>query len=220
MMKIRYFGSLKLGLFVGTLLFSCASMAKTELSYSDIRNAYQNSYQYEKTQNYPDAIKAIGVIALHYPKAYTVNLRLGYLHYANGQYANALRHYKVAQEAIPNAISPLLGKMNVQIATQHFEDAEQMGYQIIKNDLFNYYGNLKLAYVLMQQGKLENALAIAEKMLAKYPEDVAFLTQYAEIMVGLEAFAQATETYSNILLLDPENVAAQYYFSMINQAKP
>ncbi len=219
-MKTLYQRGLKLGLLVGALLVSSVSTAQTELSYNDIRNAYQNSYQYEKTQNYQDAIKAIGVIALHYPKTYTVNLRLGYLHYASGKFANALRHYKIALEAIPNAISPLLGKMNVHIATQHFDDAEQMGYQIIKNDLYNYYGNLKLAYVLTQQGKLDNALVLVEKMLAKYPEDVAFLTQYAEIMVGKEAFSQATETYSNILLLDPENVAAQYYFSMINQPKP
>jgi len=204
---------------VFVLLLASATSAHADLSYEETRSAYQNSYQYEKTQNYQDAIKAIGVVRLHYPKTYTVNLRLGYLYLQNGQYANALKHYKIAHEVLPDAVSPLLGKMNVSIATKDYNTAEQVGYLIIKDDLYNYYANLNLAYVFIQQKKLDTAEKIVLKMLGKYPEDVAFLTQYAEIQVKREDFSAATELYSNILVLDPENVGANYYFSVRDAKK-
>jgi len=201
------------------LVLVSATSAHAELSYEEIRSAYQNSYQYEKTQNYKDAIKAIGVVGLHYPKTYTVNLRLGYLYLQNGQYANALKHYKIAHDVLPDAVSPLLGKMNVSIATKDYNTAEQAGYLIIKDDLYNYYGNLNLAFIFIQQKKLDTAEKIVLKMLGKYPEDVSFLSQYAEVQVKREDFNAATEIYSNILVLDPENVSANYYFSVTGTKK-
>jgi len=203
--------------FILTLMSGTAAHA--ELSYEEIRGAYQKSYQYEKTQSYSDAIKAISVVGLHYPKTYTVSLRLGYLHYQSGQYANALKYYTAAHAALPNAIPPLLGKMNVKIATKAYDAAEQAGYLIIKADLYNYYANLKLAYIFIQQKKLETAEKIALKMLGYYPEDVAFLSQYAEIKLKQGDFSAATELYGNILVLDPENIAANYYFSVSTTTK-
>ena len=193
---------------------SFCQLARAELPYEQIKKAYADSYQYEKTENYRDAIKSIMLVYAHYPETYTVNLRLGYLHWLQGQFANAERHYQAAQKAMINAISPKLGLMSLAIAKQQFDSAEQLGFLILKQDPLNYYANLKLAYALTENKKYANAATVVEKMLALYPEDVSFLSQYAAIFAAQKQYDKATDYYSSVLILDPSNVSANYYFSV------
>ena len=191
-----------------------AFQASAQLAYEEITAAYKSSYQYEKTENYTDAIKSIMVVYNHYEESYTVNLRLAYLFLQQGQYANASRHYQNAQKALPSSVSPKLGLMTVALAQLQYDKAEEIGFNILKIDKYNYYANLKLAYALNQNKKYDNAETIVEKMLAFYPEDVSFLSQYAAIFAAQSLFIQATEYYSTVLILDPENINANYYFSL------
>lgn len=201
-----------LPLFFAFSLLSFTALA--ELDYKTITAAYKNSYQYEKTENYVDAVKAITIVYNHYPKAYTVNLRLGHLYLQQGLFANADRHYQNAQLALPFAISPKIGQMSVAIAQGRYEKTQEIGFTILKVDPYNYYANIKLAYALNAVKKYENAQAIVEKMLAIYPEDILFISQYAAIFAAQGLHDQASEFYSNVLILDPENVEANYYFSL------
>jgi len=198
------------------LLFSSANYAA--LSTQEIKEAYQQSYQYEKTQNHSDAIKALSLVALHYPNTYTVNLRLGYLYLQNAQYANASKHYDLAHSILKDAISPSLGGMSVAILTQNYDKAEQIGFLILKADLYNYFANLKLSYVFVKQSKFDLAEKTILKMLNKYPEDVAFLAQLAQLYVAKKEYNKAQETYTSVLILDPENITAKYYFSTLPAA--
>jgi len=118
---------------------------------------------------------------------------------------------------LPFAISPLIGQMSIGIATKKYEEVETLGFKIIKNDLYNYYGNLKLAYSLIMQSKYEAAQKIIFKMLSLYPEDTAFLAQSARIYSLTSNLTAATEVYNNVLVLDPENVEANYFISIMNK---
>lgn len=197
-----------------TSLASLSFNAYADLDYKTITAAYKKSYQYEKTENYNDAIKAIMIVYNHYSKAYTVNLRLGHLYLQTGKFSNATRHYQLAQKALPYAISPKIGQMSIGIAQGHYERTQEIGFTILKTDPYNYYGNIKLAYVLTLDKKYESAQAIVEKMLAIYPEDVLFISQYAANFAAQGLHERASEYYSNALILDPENVEANYYFSL------
>ena len=199
---------------VFTVLSMLSFSAFAELDYKTIAAAYKNSYQYEKTENHVDAVKAITVVYNHYPKAYTVNLRLGHLYLQQGLFANADRHYQKAQTALPYAISPKIGKMSVAIAQGRYGNTEEIGFSVLKVDTYNYYANIKLAYALTANKKYDNAQAVVVKMLAIYPEDILFLSQYAAIVAAQNQHDKASEIYSNILILDPENIDANYYFSL------
>lgn len=188
--------------------------ALAELDYKSLSDAYKRSYQYEKTENYTDAVKAIMLVYNYYPDAYTVNLRLGHLYLQQSLFANANRHYQKAQKALPYSISPQLGSMSVAITQVKYKEAETIGFNILKTDQYNYYANLKLAYIFTQSKKYENAQTIIEKMLTLYPEDVLYLSQYAALFAAQKQFDKATDYYSNVLILDPENIDANYYFSL------
>ncbi len=197
----------------GLLCFSTVTHAET-LEYQTIADAYKASYQYEKVQNYTDAIRTLQVIRFHYPDGYTVNLRLGYLYNKLGKYSNALSHYQTAHQKLPHAISPMLGKMTVRLAQQQYEEVEKIGFTILKADYYNYYGNLMLSQALINLKKYDTAQEVIQRMLNLYPENVTFLSLLAHTKTLQNKISEASQLYSSILILDPENVFAKTYFSM------
>ncbi|WP_456484917.1 tetratricopeptide repeat protein [Desulfurobacterium sp.] len=184
------------------------------MNYNEIKIAYYKSFTYEKAGDYKDAIKALMPVYETYPKGYTVNLRLGWLYYLMGKYKNSEVHYRKAMEAIPSSVEAKLGLSLPLMAEKRWAEVESLMYKVIKTDYYNFYGNLRLAVALRNEGKAKLAEQIARKMLALYPSNVAFLTE-----LGLDLFAQgkkkeAYATFSDVLILDPENTVAKHYLGI------
>jgi tetratricopeptide (TPR) repeat protein len=192
-------------LFLALFLFS--------FSYEDIKEAYYKSYQYEKVQDYENAIKSIMPIYKKYPKGYTLNLRLGWLYFLWGKYANSLHHYGEAMKINPYSIEAKLGYTLHLMAQGKFSEVEKLCYQILSVDPYNYYANLRLVRALKQQRKLDVALKVVNKMLAVYPTDVSFLTELALIKYSSGSKEEALSIFRDILILDPENVVAKEYLN-------
>ncbi len=190
------------------LIFVSLALALTD---EEIKEAYHKSYNYEKIGDYRNAIKAMMPIFKEYPDGYTVNLRLGWLYYLNENYANSIEHYQKAMVKAPYSLEAKLGYTLPLLAQGKFEQVEAETYQILNIDYYNYYGNLRLAYVLRMQGKLEMAEKVALKMLTAYPTDVSFLTEYALIKFAQGEKETALKTFMDVLILDPENVTAKEY---------
>lgn len=121
--------------------------------------------------------------------------------------------------ALPNSLSPKLGKMTIAIALKNYAEAESIGFKIIKDDLYNYYGNLKLAYVLRMQKKYETSQQLVFKMLTKYPEDTLYLIELANLYIVQKSYGAALDTYRNIVILDPENVEANLYLTKYDRPR-
>lgn len=181
------------------------------MSEAEIKEAYQKSYQYEESENYVDAIKSIWPVYKEYPKTYTVNLRLGWLFYLNKNYANSLDAYERAAQISPNSIEAQLGQLLPLMAQDRNKDVEKIAFQILENDYYNYYGNLRLSYALRKQEKYDSAEKVALKMLTVYPTDVLFLTEYGLTKDGRGEVEKAITVFLDILILDPENVIAKEY---------
>jgi len=196
-------------LFFLALLFNAGSLFAKELSGEQISQAYYKSYNYEKSGNYKDAIKSLQLVYNEYSKAYGVNNRLGYLYRLNAQFKNAETHYKQAATALPDALTPKLGLMYVYLQAKKYDEANKIGYQILSIDYYNYYGNLRLAYVLRQIDQLELAEKILIKMLTRYPSDVIYLTEFGLLKYQQKNFERATAIMQEVLILDPENVDAR-----------
>ena len=198
----------------GLLIFTASTCFA--ISPQDIQSAYHKSYTYEKVQDYDSAIKAMSSVASAYPDGYTVNLRLGWLNFLAGHYANANHYYEQAIKAAPDALEPKLGYLLPLLAQEKFTRAETVANQILTMDPCNYYGNLRLAYTLRLEKKYDAAEKVADKMLALYPTDVAFLTELALTKVGQGDQTKAAELFWHVLTLDPENTAAKAYLQVKN----
>jgi tetratricopeptide (TPR) repeat protein len=179
----------------------------------DIMDAYYRSYDYERTEDYMNAVRALAPVFDRYPEGYTVNLRMGWLYYLNGNYANSLVHYGAAQRVAPYALEPKVGSLLPLLAQEKYAAAESMAYQVVSVDYYNYYGNLRLGFALRLQGKLEQARLVIGKMLTAYPSDSLFLTELGLIAVAEGDMEEARATFTDVLILDPENPTAKAFLN-------
>jgi len=190
------------------LLAAAPNLAPT-LSDEEIREAYHKSYRYEKAQSYDDAIKAITPVLAAYPQGYTVNLRLGWLCYLAGNYANSKSYYQAAMKVAPASLEAKLGYTLPLLAQERYDDTETITKQIIRVDDANYYANLRLAFALRMQKKFEAAEAVLNRVLPLYPTDIKFLTELGLVKIGQGQPAAARRIFSDVLTLDPENIVAK-----------
>ncbi|MFC1749062.1 tetratricopeptide repeat protein [Pseudomonadota bacterium] len=179
-----------------------------------VRDAYVRSFQYEQSQNYDDAIRALMPIYNSVPKAYTINLRIGWLYYLSGHYSNSLMHYQKAAKAQTNAVEPQLGQLLPLLAQQRYDEVEKIANKIIRTDKYNYYANLRRIIALRYQDKLESAQKATRKMRVLYPGDITFIEQEALLYEQKKDYDNADVRYRDLLVLDPENVTAKRYFGM------
>jgi len=185
------------------------------LSYDEIKNAYYRSYQYEKSGNYEDAIKSLMPVYNKYPDGYTLNLRLGWLYYLNKKYANSIYHYEKAMKVAPYSIEAKLGYTLPLLAQSKYSDVEKVCYQILNTDFYNYYGNLRLSFVLRMQKKYDTAEKVIKKMLVVYPTDVNFLLELGLLRFYTGKKEEAKTIFNDVLILDPENITAKEYLQKL-----
>ncbi len=190
------------------LLWTSGAMA---LDYEEIKRAYELSYQFERRGEYTKAREALWPIYEHFPRGYTVNLRLGWLFYLEGRYRNAIKHYETAVSVAPKAVEPLLGLSLPYLARRDWQRVEELMYRVLKIDFYNYYGNLRLAIALRNQKKYRQAEAVCRKMLTLYPTDVSFLVELALNLYALGHRQEARTILEDVLILDPGNRIAPRY---------
>ncbi|MCF8260070.1 MAG: hypothetical protein K9J12_04795 [Melioribacteraceae bacterium] len=196
------------------LLFFLFTISVSALTPEEIKEAYHRSYTYEKIEDYENAIRAIMPVYDEYSSAYTVNLRLGWLYYLLGKYSNSLDHYQKAMKANQYSLEAKNSSILPLLAQNKYSEAETMAYQIVSVDYYNYYGNLRLSYVLRMQKKNELASQVVNKMLAVYPSDVSFLTELAYLKHAQNDKETAASLFWDILILDPENNDAKSYLQV------
>lgn len=189
------------------------------ISPEEIREAYQKSYNYEKLDDYDNAIKTLSGVLEAYPDGYTVNLRLGWLYYLDEKYANSIDHYLSARKAIPTSIEAKLGYILPLLDQGKYKEVETLAEEIISVDYYNYYANMRLAYVLRLQKKFDLAEKVVNKMLAVYPIDVSFLTELGLIHDGRGEVDLAAKAFWDVLVLDPENTTAKNYLNLADDDK-
>ena len=178
----------------------------------DIKGAYHSSFEYERAEAYQDAIRALAPVYEAYPNGYTVNLRMGWLFYLNGNFNNAVAHYEVARSAAPFALEPKLGQLLPLLAQGRWSAAESVAYEIVSVDHYNYYGNMRLVLALRMQEKFEPAYQITLKMAGAYPTDLTFLAELALLNDARGNKEEAVRLFTDLLILDPENETARNYF--------
>lgn len=179
----------------------------------EIQKAYHKSFNYEQIEDYENAIRTLSPVLDAYPNGYTVNLRLGWLYYFLGRYANSIEHYQKAVQIVPTSIEAKNGLMLPLLAQNKYTETASTAYQVVSVDHYNYYGNMRLAYSLRMQKKYDQAEQILNKMLAVYPTDITFLTELALVKYNQGNTERAGNLMWDVLTLDPENETAKSYFS-------
>ena len=193
---------------IGCLVVLPCSAAVTE---EEVRDCYQKSYRFESSKDYEEAIKVIMPVHSAHPQAYTVNLRLGWLNYLNGNYGSSKSYYLAAMKVAPSSIEAKLGYTLPLLALERYEETEIITKQIMRIDASNYYANLRFAFALRMQKKYEPAEEVLNRMLLLYPTDIKFLLESGLVKVAQNQMDSARKIFNEVLILDPENATAKAY---------
>ncbi len=188
---------------------------ESEFTSKEFRGALQRSFGYEHSQTYDEAVRALLPVHKASPNSHLLNLRLGWLYYLKGNYANSEQHYQAAMKVAPASLEAKLGYMLPLLAQQRYSAVEVVARQVLKADSGNYYGNLRLTVALRLQRKYKQAASVAGRMLAFYPTDVSFLTELALISAAERDIETSRRLFLEILTLDPENVTARNYLDRL-----
>jgi tetratricopeptide (TPR) repeat protein len=205
---------------VGTIVMTVSVLAATTVlavTPEELAETYARSYTYEQVDDYQNAIRTLTPLLEKDPEGYTINLRLGWLYYLSQNYANSIRHYQEAMKAVPSSLEAKLGYTLPLMAQGKFSEVESIAYRIIDVDHYNYYANLKLAYSLRMQGKLDLARKVIDKMLALYPIDVNYLSEKALVEYARADTVTSVKILEDILVLDPENTTAKSYLPLLQK---
>lgn len=150
---------------------------------------------------YQEAVtKLVRALQLNH-KDYLVNLRLGWLFYAMGQFANAQRHYEQAQTSEPRALPPRLGLMNIAMKVSNWRQAAEIGTALLQIQPSDYHGNIKMVHTLRSLGEYQRALDIVESYLTIYPGSWAFLQFKSILLDKLKRPLEAARVMQQMLML-------------------
>lgn len=178
-----------------------------------LQTAFEQSYIHERSGNYKNAIQSL--VGAYQPKSYECNLRLGYLSYMAGNFAEALTYYKVAIQLMPYAIEPKIGYVNPAVALGKWDDVILQYNAILKIDPKNTGINYKLGLIYYNRKKYTQAYSLFERVVNLYPFDYDGLIMYAWTNYKLGKLAQAKILFKKVLLLSPNDKSALEGLSLI-----
>ncbi|MES2778282.1 MAG: tetratricopeptide repeat protein [Bacteroidota bacterium] len=185
------------------------------LSYSQdvLQTAFEQSYAQERVGNYVGAAQTIS--AVYNPKSYECNLRLAYLRYMSGSYAESVILYQKAIVLMPYAIEPRLGYVYPAAAVGKWDDVVNQYIAILKIEPKNSNVNYKLGVIYYNRKKYAQAYTLFEKVVNLYPFDYDGLLMFAWTNYRIGKLPQAKLLFKKVLLLSPGDKSATEGLSLI-----
>ncbi len=169
-------------------------------------NAFDSSYTYELRQRYD---KAAEVLVRHYDAgSYELNVRLGYLHYLAGSYAESVKYYQKAIELKPFALEPRLGFVMPAAALGNTTQITGQYQKILEIDPMNTTANYYMGLILYNRAQYDEALKYFEKVANLYPFDYDSMIMYAWTHYRLGNMREARVLFQKVLIIRPDDESA------------
>ena len=178
-----------------------------------LREAFTQSYYYEKVGNYPSAIASLK--KNYSESSYETNLRLGWLTYNAGFYQEAMSYYQKAIGIMPVSIEARLGYVYPAAAFGNMTQVMEQYGKILELDPQNTTANYKLGYIYYEKKDFQNAFKYFEKVVNLYPFDYDGLLMFAWTNYQLGKTREAKVLFNKVLLLSPGDQSASSGLSLM-----
>lgn len=183
-------------------------------SQNEAIEAFKNSYTHESAEDYTKALSELTKV--YSESSYPMNLRMGWLHYLNGDHIKSQLYYNKAITLQPNSIEARMGIVYPLAAIGNWKDVAEVYEDILKIDPNHAQANYRLAYIHHYIFK-DNLTAFPHisKVLTLYPFD--FDSNYLMAVIQLEMgnIKEAREAIINALLYNPSSQDAQSIYEIV-----
>ncbi len=178
-----------------------------------LQDAFTNSYVHEAQKNYAQAINDIQVA--YGEGSYEMNLRLGWLHYMNGNFDESVKFYRKAVTLMPAATEPLWGIINPLSKQEKWNEVEKTYLGILKLDEKNTSANYRLGLIYYYRKDYVNAKKYFDVSLNLYPFDYDSMLMSAWTNFFLGKMSEARVLFNKVLLYKPNDSSALEGLGMI-----
>jgi tetratricopeptide (TPR) repeat protein len=198
--------------FIAVLAFLPLLFANSQ-DFTKLTTAFSESYAKEKSGKYSEAAEALK--AYYDPNSYEINLRLGWLTYLEGQFAESTKYYNKAIELMPYAIEPRLGVVLPVSALGNWEVVISHYNKILTIDPNNTVTLYRLGLIFYDRKNYNLAAQYFEKVVNLYPFDYQSILMLGWTDYRLGKTREAKVLFSKALLYYPEDTSAKEGLSLI-----
>ncbi len=186
-----------------TALLLLGSMQANAQNLSEV---FAKSYAAEKNANYTEAISVLN--ATSNANVYEVNLRLGWLHYANKSHKESISFYQKAMTLKPMATEPLWGLIYPLSAQENWVAVEQAYKDILKLDPKNSKANYYLGSIFFYRKDYTTAKKYLMEVVQLYPFDreALLLLGWSQFYLGNKA--ESKKIFEHVLNNKPDDSSA------------
>ncbi len=190
------------GLLATLLIVSMTCVSAQEADWS-------NSYKFETSGKYAEAITAIENVAA--VDAELSALRRGWLYYLQGSNNESIRQYRYAVERNPQSVDARLGMTLPLLAQKRWREAEQNTKAALEISPNNYTALLRLAIALEGQRDWAAMKKAGTALVTAYPSDATAYVYLARANAWLNNRAEAVAAYRAVLSRYPGHLEATIY---------
>lgn len=163
--------------------------------------AFSQSYAQEQAMAYGRAIAALDVV--YDADSYPLNLRLGWLHYLNGDYKKSKTFYENAVRLQPGSVEARLGYALPLAAGNEWEAVVKVYKKILDLDPSNSVVLYRMALIHYNVKGFETAAGYARKLSVLYPFGFDGQLILAKIEIGLGNIIEARKALLVCLQYQP-----------------
>ena len=185
------------------------SVAQNNNSLDDKILTFKNSIEEESIGKYSQAILTLMKIYDKYTDEYTINLRLGWLHYLNKDYESSIKYYKNALAISYNkSIEAMLGATLPLAERGEWDNVKDFYKMILDIDENNYTANLRLGQIDLNTENYLSAKSYLSKVVEVYPGDYETNLYLAWTYYYLGDKSTAYDLFIEVLTLNPRDESA------------
>lgn len=183
-------------------------------SVSDIINAFEESYSFEKERSYSDAIKSMKKVYME--SSYEINIRLGWLDYMAGSYTESVTYYNKSLSLMPYSEEAHFGLILPKLALGKMTEVISLYKEIIENSPNNTQANYRLGLIYYEQKEFITAYDYFHKVVQLYPFDYDSLLMLGWTQLKLGHNREAKMIFQKVLMYSPNDASALEALKLIN----
>lgn len=178
------------------------------LAADDAASRFRASYALEGGGDYPAALAELSQLDAGGPLAYAIHLRRGWLLYLAGRHADAVAAYRAAIDAEPSAVEPVLGVTLPLMALRRWKEAEDAARDALALAPGHYTAASRLAYVLYNSGRHQQAAQVYGTLVELYPADVEMRTGQGWALLKAGDARRGCAAFDQVLAIAPAHTSA------------
>ncbi len=197
-------------MFIGCSIIAFNSFSQDE---TKLNAAFLSSYDFEAKGSYDLSIKSLEDV---YDKtSYIINLRLGWLNYANKNYENSIKYYQIATLLMPSSEEALWALINPLVAKEKWNDVDKAYLAIIAIDPKNSKAHYQLGLNYYYRKNYIAAKKYFDVSLGLYPYDYnsVLMSGWNHYFLGNKE--EAKLLFNRILLMYPTDTSAKEGLGLI-----